>query len=373
MRLVSESFKAVLLTNIVLSTALQAEEMAIPAEKPRTQADYLPSARPQVKEGVNLFIEGEWLYWQPSETGLGYAINQNGFIPEQPETMGVGNVANPSFEWKSGFRLGIGYNIPRDQWAVNLLWTAYNGKGSDSQSSNSLDTPTIYPSFIHPNTYNNEDVFACFSANSSLSIDLNQLDLNLGRQFKVAKKLSFKPYIGLRSAWIDQTYNINYLNLWSYDDILKEESFVLDEYLTHIVNKFWGMGIKGGFASDWELKWGLSLFSDFTASLLYGLFDTSYTEEFTQNELNISGTTLSETNNFHAGRAVLDFQLGLRWSRFLRNDRFKLILQAGWEHHSFFSQGQILRFVDGRSWGNFIQTQSDLYFQGWTASSSFYF
>jgi len=32
-----------------------------------------------------------------------------------------------------------------------------------------------------------------------------------------------------------------------------------------------------------------------------------------------------------------------------------------------------LRFVDGQSWGSFVQNQGDLYFQGWTASSSFYF
>jgi hypothetical protein len=366
MKCVSTSLKLVLQTTVILSAALQAEETA-------SKTAYLPSSRPEVKKGVNLYTQGDWLYWQASETGLGYALNQAGFSPSQPETMSVGQVASPSFDWKSGFRIGLGYNIPRDQWDVKLLWTACNGTGTDSQTSNSSVTPTIYPSLIHPNAYNDEDIFSCFSANSNLSIELNQLDLDMGRQFKIGKKLSFKPYIGIRNAWISQTYNVNYLDLYSYDEDTKTEFFVLDEYLTHITNDFWGIGMKGGFSTEWDLRWGLSLFSDFTTSLLYGLFDTSYSESFTLNDPEVEGVTLAETNNFHAGRAVLDLQLGLRWGRLLNSDRLKLILQAGWEHHAFFSQGQILRFVDGRSWGNFVQTQSDLYFQGWTASASIYF
>lgn len=365
-----------ILLPIILSSCIfmEAEEMQTETNQPKAPSFTLPTSRPVAKNGWNLFVTADWLYWQANETGLGYAFTQDDFNPATPELMGFGEIANPSFDWASGFRLGFGYNIPHDQWDLALVWTWYDGSANDSQSSSNKTNPTVFPSFIHPNLYNDENIFSCLSAESDLSIHLNVIDLDLGRQFKAGKWLSLRPYFGIRSAWVNQVYDVNYYDLYHYDLDDKEEHFVLNNYDTHIKNDFWGIGPKGGLGIDCGLKWGLSLFGDLSASLLYGLFETSYTESFTlPSDPEVPRVPFGEDNNFHAGRAILDSQLGLRWNTSFSKERFRLVIQAAWEHHMFFSQNQILRFVDGQSWGSFVQNQGDLYFQGWTASSGFYF
>lgn len=359
----SPSFLPILITATSLGSFICAEELPPPTA---SYCDTLPSARPSVKNGWNLFTWTDWLYWKANETGLGYALNQEMFDVTNENIMGYGEVANPKFDWESGFRVGLGYNIPHDQWDLTSVWTWYDGKGSDSQESNDDSEPTILPVFIHPNIYNDQSIAACKDASYDVIIHLNVLDLDLGKQFKVAKWFSLKPHFGIRSAWVHQVHDV------SYDDLYdKSGDQVLDNYSTHITNNFWGLGIRGGFGSDFGLRWGLSLVGDFSVSLLYGLFETSYSERFTLDSE--TRTVIAEDNSFHAGRVVTDIDLGLRWTKGFAKDRVRLLLQAGWEHHMFFSQNQIMRFVDGQSWGNFVQNQGDLYFQGWTASLRFFF
>lgn len=327
----------------------------------------LPSSRPSVKKGWNLFTQMDWLYWKANETGLTYALNQDMFSVEDTVVMGYGEAANPKFDWESGFRVGVGYNIPHDQWDLALIWTWNEGKGSDSQHSSIDNAPSILPMFIHPNNYNDESIAACMGASYSALIHLNVLDLDLGRQFRVGKSLSLKPHFGIRSAWIHQTHDATYSDLFD-----KSNTQVLSDYYAHMTNNFWGIGPMGGFGAEFGIKWGLSFVGNMSASLLYGVFETTYSEHFVTNS-GAEGTTISEGNSFHAGRAVLDLDLGLRWNRAFANERVRIVLQGGWEQHMFFSQNQIMHFVDGQSWGNFVQNQGDLYFQGWAASLRLFF
>ncbi len=355
-----------LLASAALSFNLHSETTSL------QESPAIASARPTALCSHNLFIEADWLYWKANETGLSYALKQDGFNENKPQIMNIGSVANPKFDWESGFRLGLGYNIPYDSWDLSLIWTWNEGKAKDSQSSQEDGPPTIYPSYIHPNAYNDENIFSCFQANSDLLIHLNMLDLDLGRQFKTGKWLSLRPHLGIRTIWLDQSYDVKYEDLYSYNLKKKKLKFVLDEYLTHMINNFWGIGIQGGLDSQWVIKGDISIFGNLTTALLYGVFDTSYTESFLLKEVT-DGTTLSEENNFHAGRAILDLQMGLRWSSSFFKEKIRFLIQGGWEHHAFFSQNQFMRFLDGQNWGSFAQNQGDVYFQGWTGSARIYF
>ncbi len=352
--------------------ALFATSMHLQAQITTPQdAPVLPSARPEALKSHNVFLELDFLYWKANETGLSYAMNQVSFNEKNPEMLSIGSVANPKFDWETGFRIGLGYNMPYDEWDLSVLWTWNEGKAQDSQSSRD-QTPTIYPSYIHPNAFNDESIFSCLNANNNLLIHLNMIDLDLGKQFKTGKWLSLRPHMGLRTVWLDQAYDVKYENLYAYNLEKKELNPVLDEYLTHMINNFWGIGIQGGVDSQWRIKGDISLFGNLTTALLYGIFDTSYTENYLLKDI-AEGVTLSEENKFHAGRAILDLQLGLRWSASFFKEKIRFLIQGGWEHHAFFSQNQFMRFVDGQNWGNFTQNQGDVYFHGWTGTARIYF
>jgi hypothetical protein len=330
-------------------------------------SDEVDSSIPMVSHAWNLDVRADWLYWKANETGLSYALNQDFFKFSSLVSMGSGNAAHPKFDWQSGFRVGIGYTVPRDHWDISLLWTWNEGKGSDSQTSNNDAVPTILPIFIHPNVYNDESIVACMEASDDVLIHLNLIDLDLGRKSKLGKCFGIHPHLGLRSAWINQIHNVDYHNLF---DSEKEE--VLKTYHTHMTNKFWGLGPRIGIGADFNLGVGLSLVSDVSLSLLYGLFEITHSEQFAINS-HSEGTILAEGNNFHSEALVTDVELGLRWSRPFFKERIRLTLQAGWEHHMFLSQNQLMHFVDGQNWANFIQNQGDLSFQGWTGSIRFFF
>jgi hypothetical protein len=355
-------------TLLALSCTYQlfsAETSQAPTQTP-TQELFLPSSRPEVAKGSGLFILADWLYWQANETGLSFAVDNPDFDITNDTIMGSGETVQPKFDWHSGVRLGIGYNLPHDGWDSKFIWTWYEGMADNSVRS-SGDSPTIFGTFIHPNVYSGEAIAAALSADANLFLHLNLLDLELGKQIGLSKSFSLRPYVGLRTGWLNQNYTIQYQNLFN-----KVADLVLDEYNTSIKNDYWGIGILGGLGSDWGIKWGLSLFGDFAVSLLYGFFDTGYTESYIT-PTGAGGVTISDTNSFRAGRAIADLQLGLRWVGTCLKDRIKLMIQAGWEHHMFFSQNQILRFTDGQNWGSFVQNQGDVDFQGWFAGFGIYF
>ncbi|MBM3197752.1 MAG: hypothetical protein FJZ58_00665 [Chlamydiae bacterium] len=338
---------------------------------------YLSSSRPSVEHGWGLFLSADWLYWKASETGLGYTLSQEGFDEKSPEFMGFGDIVEPKFSWDSGFRVGLGYNIPRDQWTLETTWIWYEGKADGSAKASREPGSILFPSFIHPNLYNDENIFSAISADSDLLLHVNIIDLFLGRTSSLGQYVSFRPHLGLRNAWIYQTYDVNYGDLSFYDEDLHALEPALEGYSVRMINNFWGLGPRMGMDVDFSFGGGWSLFGNFAASLLYGTFNLSHTENFQTldqgEEEGMEGVLLSEKSDFHAGRFITDIQLGMRWSSSFRKERVRLLFQAGWEHHMFFSQNQMLRFVDGQNFGNFVQNQGDLYLQGWTLSFSFYF
>jgi hypothetical protein len=354
-----------ILTAVENNDALQSTTSSTVSKNQNTEVT-LPSSSPYAANGTRLYAIAEWLYFQANESGLAYAINNEDFDILDDCIMGSGSVGQPKFDWHSGFRLGLGYNLPHDEWDMQLLWTWYEDQ-ADSNEHSPGESPTIFPLFVHPNIYNPQSIAACLDAGASLFMHLNILDLDIGKQFRLSKSLSLKPHTGIRTAWLNQNYNINYSNLFD-----KSGEVVLDEYSTNIKNDFWGIGILAALGSQWDIKWGLSLFGDGAISLLYGFFDNSYSESFIT-PTGAGNVVVTNDNSFRASRAIMDLQLGLRWTSSAIKEKVKIVLQAGWEQHLFFSQNQIIRFVDSQNWGTFVQNQGDVDFQGWSAGAHIHF
>ena len=89
------------------------------AEAPQKEIN--PSCRPQVQGGANLFVIGEYLFWQATEQKLIFAGNIDS--SDLGTTAQKGKVQNARFNWASGFRFGLGYNTCHDGWDTRLVWT----------------------------------------------------------------------------------------------------------------------------------------------------------------------------------------------------------------------------------------------------------
>ncbi len=300
-----------------------------------------PSARPVVKDGVDLFLQGDVLLWQATQDGLAYAIsNSNG-----TNYVNNGSVKEPHTQWDWGFRLAVGYNMPHDGWDLFLEWTRLYA-ASNNGNVLAPSGGTLFPTFL------NTDLFASGSAStpSELStgaqsakghwrLHLNMLDLELGREFYVSKWLTIRPHAGLRTTWINQRLNVE------YDNVTLASGATGQNLNNSLKNNFWGMGLRAGLDGQWGLGGGWSLFSDVAASLMLGHFHLN--ENFQRTSVTPAETRLYVSDRYRATRLITDMEMGLRWEHSFADDRYALMLQLGWDQHLFLDQNQLMKFASG--------------------------
>lgn len=84
-----------------------------------------PSARPGVRDGWDIFVTGQALYWRANGAGLTYAI-QNDNCQNVTNYANRGTVLEARPRWNWGFNIGLGYNMPHDGWDLALNWTRFH-------------------------------------------------------------------------------------------------------------------------------------------------------------------------------------------------------------------------------------------------------
>ena len=234
-----------------------------------------PSGRPQVRDGADLFINAEWLIWQAHENGLNYAVKTDSTLDDTALLYGS-TIKDLHFDWDSGVRVGLGYNLPHDGWDVVATWTWFENKATGSASPSTPKELLGTQTFPLGTDGNN----AFQSANSTLRLHLNFIDLELGREFFVSKWVTLRPFIGLRNAWVRQKQTTAYNTL--VNPIFQTTQ---TGYLSKGSCNYWGLGPMTGLNTQWGLGCGLSLFGNGSVSLLNGFFDTTnyQTRQFPNN------------------------------------------------------------------------------------------
>jgi hypothetical protein len=315
-----------------------------------------PPGRPQVKDGVDLFIEGELLCWNAHENGLPVAVVNQG----SSSNLSHAKIRTIHSDWDLGLRLALGCNLPRDGWDLSLSWLRLNTGGH--KHINSGTNRAIFPSRTQP-ADPIPSSSAAKKAHSHWKLLINQLDLDLGREFFVSKWLTLRPHFGLRTAWIHQKWNTLFRNFNNTALPNRDRLKYRDHY--------WAMGPEMGIDTQWGLGEGWSIFSNVSGAILYG-FHSIHDEEkdhpaqFTTSH---SGKFVNAASKYRISHPVLDLMLGIRYDYMFYNDRFHLGLEIGWENHVYFSQNQFPVFTSNNSLGSVVSNQGDLTFQGWTVGA----
>ena len=157
-----------------------------------------PPARPDVRDGADLFITADALYWKAEEDGLEFVEKQFEDIAFPPNYTN-GKILNPHFDWNWGFRVGLGYNTPHDGWDLYLNWVRFKSRGHEDAEVNppaGIASQTLFASngFDMNDGGNSDDVQR---AETDWHLKLNLLDFELGREFFVSKWLTLRPFAGL--------------------------------------------------------------------------------------------------------------------------------------------------------------------------------
>lgn len=363
-----------------------------------TDYGYIPPVRPaRHPHSGNWWMEADLLYWKTCETGIACANtnkeHHKGSSHDEIKKHHL-KVHGYDFDWDSAFRLGLGYNMASDGYDMAIYWTRFNTTATEHISAHIVEEGIaligrVVDPIIHPYYTNSDYANAADKVSGRLNIDLNVFDFELGRECFLSRDMSFRPFIGVRGALVNQdmhvkaaTHRVHLLGAIHHRPIF---DFVEDVKLR---NNYKGVGLRSGFDTEWYLGFDFSIYAQAAMSLLYGEHDIHYSSS-KYSHLSHSGGSSSDSSDFDHGhfisgnhlndcfcacRAISDLALGIRWQVFCNDP--SLHLQFGWEQHKFFRLSHFespSRSFDDTVDEASIIDQGDLCFQGIVLSAKYDF
>ncbi len=326
-----------------------------------------PSCRFESQCGWNLFLTGEALWWIAKENGLIYAqsgssgpdVSTSELPPNASAFNFRGKIQRVDPDWDFGFRIGLGYNLCHDEWDAKASWTYYK---TDKTQRN---TGIFLNLWGHPDIpFSNDSSFI----RADWDFHYNTLDLELGRAFGAGRCFCLRPSFGLRAAWIDQDLDL-------FQNVLLQQSVQNDGPLQldiESVSDFCGAGFRFSLEGRFDVCWNFSLFGLASYSLLYGKFDTQFTEKIT--DLEVTDLIIADAKGlFHMGASSVQLALGLQWNIPLCCERYRFGLHIGWEQNLWFQLNQMNHFENELSRGILIQENGNLSLQGISFGARFDF
>jgi len=296
-------------------------------------ADFAPG-NPEIKSRWNLNVEP--LYWHAKAGGTEYAYTDKGaselndFIAPPIS----GRVKDQEFGWEWGLRVGIGRQFEDDNWDVYLDYTWYE---ADDSTNVSKDVPSAVLALRI------SDVAPFKSAKSHYDLNYNNINLEIGRHYFMSSKVSVRPQIGLKSAWIFDRQNVRY-TLSLLPNLLVGPGA---DVKTKDKSVFWGMGPRTGVEVQGYIGDGFSLVGKLAGALLYGYFRASYHQNVDPTASTFGEDfKISIKGNQHLFVPTVQAMLGLIWESYINERRQHLTLGAGYEVEYFWRANQMLQTDD---------------------------
>lgn len=317
-----------------------------------------PPARP-LCEDYDFNFSGAVLFWQANEViPTGVVNTATSFVTiNDAVNLQDAKVKHIEFDYDPGFRLGIDFDTAYDGWDLGLTWTSLESKGSRDVSASG--NKEIFATQANPQlatflTGIPTSAFIYRQMRSHLKIHLNQLDLDLGREFFVSKHLTMRPHIGLRTTWIRQFLKVDY-----NPPVTSAFLSIVPAIDTSQKNKWWGIGIESGLDMLWMFGKGVSLYGTIAAAI-----ESGFQKVIVKQSSEAGVIFEDERDSVRNSHPILDLQLGLRWDHGFKQDSYNFGLFGGWEHHTYFSQNQFHNELSPV--GKYVANQGDLSYQGWT-------
>lgn len=319
------------------------------------------------------------MVWQSKEGNLEYVAKEKVFVNEVDNSKEKAEFIIPDFAWRPGIKVDLGFLFDYDGWDARALWTIYRGEFTHvKKHSNAEITPVdngIVPFYFYQYFNGKISPPQRFQhATGDWDMHFNSIDVEMGRNFFIRKKLSLRLLCGVKCAWINHVYNVelkdgNHVTSSNGDDI----TFIKSNH--HFKNNSVGAGPRMGFESKLFIKWGFKFLANSSVSALYTNFDVSRDQDdqiydhLVQSERFVKNIT---KESFSLIKPNIQLLLGIEWGTcFCKGSSFAISL--AYEMQYFFGQNQIRRFMDDQNIAEAYSNKGDLQMQGLTASLKFEF
>jgi len=283
---------------------------------------------------TDLYVTGSFLYWRASGDYLTTAFLDSSFSTDPfapPNFAFNGEVLEPDFKYRPGYKLGLGYKFDRDHWDLYAEYTCYHQKIHTFQEADTAVGQHIHATWlIFVNSLLLEDSYR--SVDSTWKTDLDILDAEVGRNFFCGRYYIVRPSLGLRTMWLKQNYDLTYvtiINEFSIDSMNQSSS--------------WGIGPKFGLNNTWNLWGGLKILGDLGVSLLH--FEDHVKVKQFNSALIPAGLTdgiiYGNKESMSIVKPILDLSLGLGWGYPLIQDKCSFDLELSYDYSVYWDQASI--------------------------------
>jgi hypothetical protein len=330
-----------------------------------------PKGGPCVQNSSNFYLTGDFIYWNATEENLEFAVTNvlsslvedGGFGPK-------GKIYQIDSNWAPGFKVGAGYDFCFDGWDIYAEYTWFHAtkKESTAPLNSSLSLNDAYWLLNDPSLFITNDVgitqygIPGASASEKWHLAFNQIDLVLGRNFYISRRLLYRPFVGLKGMWSKQQLNVDFQGV-----ILNgaPAPFLAFASMKNKIDS-WAIGMFTGLEGSWLFSRNFSLIGNLGFAGLWQHFKVSrFDTQFVPPALNRGFVNLG--SQFNKFTPVIEWMLGLRWEFWLNCDTYHLSFDAGWEAQNWFSQNKFIRVAGSP------KCDGDLAFQGLTFKTRFDF
>lgn len=345
----------------------------------------LGPANNAVNPPVNpITCNGDWLikvagfYWNFHQDAMEFAIDngvtQADFLDTSARRFIDAKYEMPKTSWDGGFKIGLGYNTTCDGWDFGVQWTRFRGSSftqieADDDENHIL--LALWPSIEDNDMGVLTTFFVVTAIEAKWKLDLDLVDLELGREFWNSHRLSLRPFIGLRYASLKQNFHLDHRG-GDFSNPMLFDPPVHD--FVDLDNEFKGFGFRGGLNSVWSFGCGWGVYADSALSLVYGRFNLDHDENTRLVETPFTKTRENEIEkHYRALRLLSDLEVGIQWSSLFCDCAYGVTVSLGWEVHYFMDFNPVSRINQDGGNFNIQNLRSDLDTQGWTLSVEFAF
>lgn len=293
-------------------------------------------------DGWDIYGDISYLYWYAKQEGLDIGATGYQYVST---TWALANTGGKTIiqdaDYTSGFRLGIGGELPGDEWSIDLTYT-YLRQETETKKGN-LPTSLSFsgsPAYYNASTwfqfvyYGGSPMAQSFT--SKWNMNLDWLDLQLSRPYYQSRRMIVTPSAGIRASWIRQKMHIATPYLFNGYGSDAGMNAVSSNY-----SNSWAIGPRALADIHWIIAQGFRLQGSFGASVLF----TQYTH-ITHRETGVylstpTGGNEGRIDDYNCLRAMAEANLGFGWGSYIYQKKYHIDFTALYDFNYLWSQNMI--------------------------------
>ncbi|MFV0340168.1 MAG: Lpg1974 family pore-forming outer membrane protein [Parachlamydiaceae bacterium] len=326
----------------------------------------------------NYYAEASWLYWQADSSNYDFVnITTSNSTSEGnlSENNNSERDLSQKMPWDSGFRIGLGFDLPCWGMDVKATWTDFHSSGTKKlHVTQPTDDSVQYYTrpFMDGSLRLDSSNTAELKAKQKISFAFDPVNLEFGKWICFdCVSIVLRPHIGLQ--YLQYKDHRKFVDTFSF---LDEGNLISGEGYSKMKQKFQGFGVRGGFDARLPLFCDISLVGSVAASIDWGRnkihFDEQVDSMFSNGEEGnqfIQNSNLSK--HYHHSQTLIDLGIGFRWDTCLC-DCYNIELEALWEQHQLINGSKFWANLQGNeeSIGFHPDMRSDLSVRGLTLKAA---